>query len=207
MSALLPRLLLPLLCIGAFAAAEAHAIEAATGEIGAYRYDPRYRLARPDDTRPYAREIAAAARQASLDPELVHALIAVESGYRAAAVSPKGAVGLMQVLPETAEAHGVRNALDLRGNLTAGTRHLGVLLAHFDNRLDLALAAYNAGEAAVRQHGNAIPPYPETRHYVPAVLAKYRAARPGAGATASRLTSHNYLAGTRVESKVLQQYR
>ncbi|MQY52300.1 transglycosylase SLT domain-containing protein [Rhodocyclus tenuis] len=149
-----------------------------------YRYDARYRLAGPADARPYAREIAEAAHQAGVDPELVHALVAVESAYRADAVSAKGAVGLMQLLPETARAYGVRDVAAVSGatgaadNLRAGSRYLRDLLDRFGQRLDLALAAYNAGEGAVRRYANQIPPYPETQGYVPAVFAHYRAHRP-----------------------------
>jgi len=125
--------------------------------------------------KPFTELIQSAAHDAALDPALVHALIYVESRYNPAARSPKGAVGLMQVLPETALRYGVVNpARSLEGNLRAGTRYLRDLLQMFDSRLDLALAAYNAGENAVQRHGLHIPPYAETRAYVPAVLAKYR---------------------------------
>jgi soluble lytic murein transglycosylase-like protein len=125
--------------------------------------------------KPYTQLIQNAARDAALDPALVHALIYVESRYNPAARSPKGAVGLMQVLPETAARYGVADpARSLEANLRAGTRYLSDLLQIFDSRLDLALAAYNAGEKAVQRHGQRIPPYAETQAYVPAVLAKYR---------------------------------
>ena len=125
--------------------------------------------------KPFTELIQSAARAAALDPALVHALIYVESRYNPAARSPKGAVGLMQVLPQTASRYGVADpARSLEANLRAGTRYLSDLLQMFGSRLDLALAAYNAGENAVQRHGLRIPPYPETRAYVPAVLAKYR---------------------------------
>lgn len=125
--------------------------------------------------KPFTELIQNAAYDAALDPALVHALIYVESRYNPAARSPKGAVGLMQVLPETASRYGVVDpARSLEANLRAGTRYLSDLLQIFDSRLDLALAAYNAGENAVLRYGLRIPPYPETRAYVPAVLAKYR---------------------------------
>ena len=125
--------------------------------------------------KPFTELIQSAAHDAALDPALVHALIYVESRYDPAARSPKGAVGLMQVLPETASRYGVADpARSLEANLRAGTRYLSDLLRIFDSRLDLALAAYNAGENAVQRYGLRIPPYPETRAYVPAVLAKYR---------------------------------
>lgn len=123
--------------------------------------------------KPYASEIASAAREAGLDPALVHALIHVESAYRADAVSEKGALGLMQLMPETARRFGVRDATEPRANLKAGTRYLRALLDQFDQRADLALAAYNAGEGAILRHAGNIPPYPETQRYVPAVLGKY----------------------------------
>lgn len=173
-----------------------------------YQSDERFRLQAPaeaaaEDTRPYAREIAAAARDSGLDPELVHAVIAVESAYRATAVSPKGAIGLMQVLPETAQRYGVDDPARVAANLRAGTRHLRGLLDRFDQRLDLALAAYNAGEGAVERYDNAIPPYPETRQYVPAVVSRYRAQRPLA-AGERRI---DYLSGTRADPSLLRQFR
>jgi soluble lytic murein transglycosylase-like protein len=102
--------------------------------------------------KPYTELIQSAAREAALDPALVHALIYVESRYNPAARSPKGAVGLMQVLPETATRYGVADpARSLEANLRAGTRYLSDLLQIFDSRLDLALAAHNAGENAVQR--------------------------------------------------------
>ncbi len=123
---------------------------------------------------PYATLIENAARKAALDPALVHALIYVESRYNPSARSPKGAIGLMQVLPETASRYGVHNpGHSPEVNLRVGTSYLSDLMQMFDNRLDLALAAYNAGENAVMRYGQRIPPYRETQLYVPAVLAKY----------------------------------
>lgn len=125
------------------------------------------------DSKPHAREIRAAAIASRLDPALVHALIHVESRHRKDAVSPRGAVGLMQVLPATALRFGVEKPDQVRGNLRAGTRYLRMLLDRYDQRLDLALSAYNAGEGAVARYGG-IPPYAETQRYVPAVLTTYR---------------------------------
>jgi soluble lytic murein transglycosylase-like protein len=118
----------------------------------------------------------AAARRHGLDPALVLAVVAVESGFRPEAVSPKGAEGLMQLMPATAGSLGVRDALDPEQNLDAGVRHLGSLLTLYGGDLGLALAAYNAGEGAVARHGG-IPPYKETRAYVKRVLARYRDGR------------------------------
>ena len=123
-----------------------------------------------------AREIQATAARHGVDPRLVEAVIRVESSGDPGAVSPKGAVGLMQLMPARAAALGVRDAFDPVANLDGGTRHLRDLLARYDGNLSLALAAYNAGEAAVRAH-RGIPPYPETREYVRKVLALYGAER------------------------------
>ena len=124
---------------------------------------------------PFAREIGLAATAAALDPALVHAVIYVESRYRQNAISPKGAIGLMQVLPDTAARYGIKDpSRSAQINLKAGTLYLRDLLRMFDNRTDLALAAYNAGEGAVLRHSGRIPPYRETQMYVRAVLAKYR---------------------------------
>ena len=124
--------------------------------------------------KPYARDILLAAAAASIDPALVHAVIHVESGYRQQAISPKGAIGLMQVMPGTAERYGVSAArLNPKRNLDVGTRYLRDLMHMFNDRLDLVLAAYNAGEGAVRRYSDKIPPYPETQSYVRAVMARY----------------------------------
>lgn len=120
------------------------------------------------------REIAAAAaRRHGLDPGLVMAVAAVESGFRPGAVSPKGAQGLMQLMPRTAESLGVEDAFDPAQNLDGGARHLGQLLTLYGGDLARALAAYNAGEGAVDRHGG-VPPYRETRAYVKKVLERYR---------------------------------
>ena len=102
-----------------------------------------------------------------VDARLVHAVITVESAYQTRARSPKGAKGLMQLMPDTARQYGVRNAYNAAANLEAGIKHLKSLLGRFD--LALALAAYNAGEATVRRF-NGIPPYQETRDYVTKVM-------------------------------------
>ena len=153
--------------------------------------------------KPFAVQIQSAAREAAIDPALVHAVIFVESRYNPAARSPKGAIGLMQVLPETAARYGVANpGFSPEANLQAGTRYLSDLMQLFDNRLDLVLAAYNAGENAVLRYGQRIPPYRETQLYVPAVLAKYREwqqlPQPVVVAVPNRI---EYLAGTRLDPK------
>jgi soluble lytic murein transglycosylase-like protein len=116
---------------------------------------------------------AAAARRHGLDPGLVMAVVSVESGFRPEAVSPKGARGLMQLMPGTAESLGVEDAFDPAQNLDGGARHLEQLLTVYGGDLPRALAAYNAGEEAVDRHGG-VPPYRETRAYVKKVLERYR---------------------------------
>lgn len=115
-----------------------------------------------------------AAREHRLDQALLHAVITVESGYDPGAVSRRGAVGLMQLMPQTARRYGVRNRYDPAQNIQGGARYLRDLLARFNDDLTLALAAYNAGEDAIARHGNRVPPYHETRSYVPRVLDYYR---------------------------------
>jgi hypothetical protein len=118
----------------------------------------------------------AVAQRQGLDPALVLAVVAVESGFRPEAVSPKGARGLMQLMPATAAALGVSNAFDPAANLDGGTRHLGALVARYGGDLKKALAAYNAGAAAVDVHGGILP-YRETRDYVAKVLDRYQKGR------------------------------
>jgi hypothetical protein len=122
----------------------------------------------------YAPLIDVAARQNRLTPELVHAVVRAESAYRPDAVSSKGAMGLMQLMPGTAKRFGVTDAHDPQQNVQAGSRYLRQLLEMFDKDLRLALAAYNAGENAVIRHGYQVPPYRETQVYVERVLAFYK---------------------------------
>ena len=105
------------------------------------------------------------AREHGLSPELIKAVALVESGFNTHAVSPKGAQGLMQLMPATARQYGVKDAFDPLQNLRAGTIHLRKLLDEFDGDLTLTLAAYNAGSGAVRRHGG-VPDYRETQEYV-----------------------------------------
>ena len=128
-----------------------------------------------------------AAKTHKIDYDLLKALIVTESGFNTTAVSPKGAVGLMQIMPATAERYGVRNdkngaievkLTDPKTNIRAGTRYLRFLLDLFPGRLDLAVAAYNAGEGAVQRAGNNIPNYPETQKYVRRVIQIYNSISP-----------------------------
>ncbi|MCL2387289.1 MAG: lytic transglycosylase domain-containing protein [Defluviitaleaceae bacterium] len=113
-------------------------------------------------------EIELAAARHDIDPNLVRAVIRAESNYRHDAVSHAGAMGLMQLMPNTAASLGVTNPFDIRQNINGGTEYLRRMLDMFDQDVDLALAAYNAGQGAVRRHGG-IPPFAETQAHVPRV--------------------------------------
>jgi soluble lytic murein transglycosylase-like protein len=181
-------------CLGAPARAGIYSHTAEDGSISLTNVpsDPRFTLllgesssppsadagGRPAQANPYQQVVQEVSQAHGLDSALLHAVISVESGYNPKAVSRKGAAGLMQLMPETAKRYGVANALDPRENLHGGARYLKDLLKLFDNDLSLALAAYNAGEAAVIKHGRRIPPYGETLRYVPKVLDLYHRAQP-----------------------------
>jgi soluble lytic murein transglycosylase-like protein len=138
------------------------------------RADPRFENPLLAD-KPYQEEVVQAAKEHKLDPALVHAVIAAESNYNPNAVSEKGAVGLMQVMPDTGRRYGVQ-AKELKQpqtNIRAGAQYLADLIAMFDGDLKLALAGYNAGENAVLRHGRKVPPFAETQAYVPRVLRFY----------------------------------
>lgn len=122
----------------------------------------------------FAGLIDAAAYRYSLDPALLHAVIRAESAYNPNAVSEKGAVGLMQLMPATASRYGVHDRLDPVENIDGGARYLSDLIDMFQSDLELAVAAYNAGENTVKRHGYQVPPIPETRDYVGRVLNYYR---------------------------------
>lgn len=109
----------------------------------------------------------------AVDPALVRAVIEVESRFHAGAVSPKGAVGAMQLMPDTARRYGVADRRNASQNIEGGVAYLKDLLARFNGNITLALAAYNAGENAVDRHGRVIPRYRETMLYVPQVLEAY----------------------------------
>jgi soluble lytic murein transglycosylase-like protein len=163
--------------------------------------DPRFRLLRregasavpgnrslaradmPDDTAidRYSDIVETAAHAYGVDSALVHAVISAESGYNARAISRAGAQGLMQLMPETARRYGVRNSMDPVENITGGVKYLHDLLAMFQGNMELAVAAYNAGENAVIRYGRRVPPYSETLGYVPRVLDFYRRFQTRAG--------------------------
>jgi len=128
---------------------------------------------------PFSAAVRDAASRYSVDPALVHAVIFAESAYNPLAVSEKGAIGLMQVMPDTGARYGVREK-DLHHparNVQTGTRYLADLLELFEGDVALALAGYNAGENAVLRFGRRIPPFPETKAYVPRVLEQWRRLR------------------------------
>jgi soluble lytic murein transglycosylase-like protein len=113
----------------------------------------------------FNRYIKAASIQYDIDPRIIHAVIETESRYKTDALSPKGARGLMQLMPSTAAQYGDVDLFDPEQNIDVGTRHLKYLLKKYDDDLPIAFAAYNAGEGAVTKYGG-IPPYPETVDYV-----------------------------------------
>jgi len=154
--------------------------------------DPRYQRLRgvsgteagwlrvPDPRAPqFAAEISEAALQYGVPQRLVEAVIRAESAYNAAAVSRKGARGLMQLMPATASMLGVHDSFNPRQNIDGGVRHLRGLMDRYSNDLRRALAAYNAGEQAVNWY-RGVPPYPETQQYVERILLDYGGAE-GAG--------------------------
>ncbi len=142
---------------------------------------PNYKTVKP--------HLQEAAKTHKIDYELLQALIATESGFDTAAVSPKGAIGLMQIMPDTARRFGIdsdrwmaieKKLVDPKINIKTGSRYLRLLLNMFPGRLDLALASYNAGEGAVQRAGNQIPNYKETQNYVKTVMQLYTGLKPPA---------------------------
>jgi len=135
-----------------------------------------------------------AAAEHGLDPCLILSVMRAESGFNRMAISPKGASGLMQLMPATAARMGVQNIFDPRQNIQGGARYLRWLLNRLNGDLRLALAGYNAGEGAVEAYGNRIPPFQETQNYVRTIYTRYSAihstgtSAPVLNATASATT-------------------
>ena len=160
-------------------------------ENGIYHYtnmpstDQRYKLkwrtkktfVKPSGTYTYSKsyeeEILKAAKRYDIDPDLVKAIIKVESNFNSTAVSQKGAMGIMQLMPETAQDYSVSNPFNPMENIEGGTKYLKNLMETFGGDLQLVLAAYNAGENAVIKYGFRIPPFAETTDYVEKVLMHY----------------------------------
>lgn len=155
----------------------------------------------------YASQIQAAAMANNVEAALIRAVISVESGYNPSAVSRAGAVGLMQLMPETARRYNVRDRRDPEQNIHGGAQYLRDLLSMFDYDLHLAIAAYNAGEQAVMKYGNRIPPYRETLAYVPKVMKFYRRYSTGyasAGSGYKRVSTAGWKKG--VQTRVSRTY-
>lgn len=145
--------------IAVVAAVLASALPAATTTDLKYLYDP------------IVRRLAGAY---GIDSGFIHAVILAESNYDSFALSEKGAMGLMQLMPETAEQYGVRNVFDAAQNIEGGVKYLKDLIGLFKGDTRLVLAAYNAGQEAVKKYGRRIPPYQETRDYISRVMASYK---------------------------------
>ena len=122
----------------------------------------------------YASHIRHAARATNVPIALIRAVITAESAFNPYALSATGAVGLMQLMPDTAARYGVKNRMDPSQNILGGARYLSDLMRLFHNNMHLAIAAYNAGEGSVLKYGRKIPPFPETVAYVPKVLGYYK---------------------------------
>ena len=121
--------------------------------------------------------VSESATRHGLDPLLIYSIMHQESSFKLGAISPKGARGLMQLMPGTAARYGVSNIFDPKQNIEGGARYMKFLLDHFDGDLSLALAGYNAGEGAVEKYGFRIPPYAETQEYVRRISRRYNLLR------------------------------
>lgn len=164
-------------------------------------------LSQHPNLKKYEQLLNQAADEYQLDPALLKAVMAAESGFNPQAVSPKGAIGLMQLMPATAERFGLQGdrkrsikqkLTDPKTNIRLGARYLRFLEDLYPNQLHLMLASYNAGEGAVQKYNNAIPPYPETRNYVKLVTQFYRMYQPAGGTFNSVATRGTFI--TRVSN-------
>jgi soluble lytic murein transglycosylase-like protein len=170
------------------------------------------------DVSPNYKQVKHLLREASaehkIDYELLQAVIATESGFDAEVVSPRGAVGLMQLMPATAKHYGVtgdkkhpvaKRLKDPRTNIRAGSLYLNDMIARFPGRLDLSLAAYNAGAKSVRRAGNKVPPYKETQNFVKTVLQLYAVLKPPTMRPDSRMQAHkDYTAGPEASGRLAE---
>lgn len=151
--------------------------------------------------------IVASATRNGVDPVLIYAMMHQESSFKPRAISPKGARGLMQLMPGTAARYGVTNIFDPRQNIEGGVRYVRFLLDLFDGDVKLALAGYNAGEGAVLKYGYDIPPYTETQEYVRRIGRRYALMRdPATAQNAGRLSGQQLSAMRSKESKPLTVY-
>jgi soluble lytic murein transglycosylase-like protein len=160
----------------------------------------------------YEAMVNRAAAEFGLEPALLKAIMAAESGFNPNAVSPKGAIGLMQIMPATAERYGLladkkrtlhQKLSDPGTNIRLAARYLRDLSDMFPQRQELAVASYNAGEGAVQKYRNQVPPYPETRNYVQLVAQFYQLYAAGGGATAASAALHGGGAGQRRVTMVI----
>lgn len=163
---------------------QGHAVYINTGDPTPASAPPAAMSSSPSPEEPdgFAHLLAKTGREFRVDPALVDAVIKVESGYNPQAVSSKGAIGLMQLMPQTAARFGVENPFNPEQNVTGGVTYLRYLLDLFGGNIPLSLAAYNAGEHSVLRAGR-IPAIPETVHYVRKVTSLYHLAREGKNAT------------------------
>jgi len=126
----------------------------------------------PKQNKKFDKIIKAVAEKYNLEASLIHSIIRTESDYDPHCISSKGALGLMQLMPETARIYGVGNPFEPRDNIEGGARYLKDLISLYDRRTRFVLAAYNAGQTAVKKYGG-IPPYPETKNYIEKVMDSY----------------------------------
>ncbi len=150
--------------------------------------------------------IVESGKRNAVDPLLLYSIMHQESTFKQRALSPKGARGLMQLMPATAARFGVSSIFDPRQNIEGGARYVRFLLDQFDGDVNLALAGYNAGEGAVMKYGNRIPPYAETQEYVRRISRRYSLIRDPFAASSANSLTRDQLATAQKESKPLTIY-